>query len=491
MVYIELIKDRKGKNGKSDRVVYKTVCNDCGREAKAPATILMKLVCVCKRHTKTKASNMEKYGVESVIMLPEVKDKIKQTNLAKLGVENPFQSKEIQNRIKQKFVERYGVENPLQSDEIKQRMMKTNLERYGVVSTLQLPEVQEKIKQTNKARYGAENPFQSEECRQKMKKTNTERHGVENPMQNQDICNKMMLSRHESCKDNMFRSKGELEVEAFVQSLGLECKHHSSGAKEIDIFVESCSIGIEYNGVYWHSDFIKQNIGKRRHKEKKDYYLAQGISLIQIWDHHWEKRREQVCNYLTARLGKNQHRVGTRKCVIQEIDAKTARAFIEAYHIQGARTLHIELALAAFFEGEMVAVATFANHHRGLPVKVLNRLCSKRDWTVSGFLGKAVRTAAAHFNSDIVSWVDLMWSDGTSYEAAGFELQDVLAPDYFYYNKLDCTVVSKQSFRKIDDRTESQRAIDAGMAKVYDAGKARYLFKNKETQHGKAQMGGR
>ena len=138
------------------------------------------------------------------------------------------------------------------------------------------------------------------------------------------------------------------------------------------------------------------------------------------------------------------------------------------------------LALGAYKDGQLLAVATFAPHHRGCknldgsPQMVLNRLCTLDNWVVSGFLGKAIRIAFSRIQSPIVSWVDLMWSNGSSYLAAGFKLDEVLPPDYCYTKGR--TRIPKQQFRKIDERTELQRAADEKVYRLWDCGKLRMVF---------------
>ena len=61
--------------------------------------------------TKLKNIIKEKYGVENVFQLSEVKEKIKKTNLEKYGCENPLQNDSIKEKVKQTCLEKYGVNN--------------------------------------------------------------------------------------------------------------------------------------------------------------------------------------------------------------------------------------------------------------------------------------------------------------------------------------------------------------------------------------------
>ncbi|OQA50346.1 MAG: hypothetical protein BWY47_00589 [Bacteroidetes bacterium ADurb.Bin302] len=85
----------------------------------------------CKKY-KCQESNMDKYGVKSVLSLSEIKNKIASTNLEKYGVENPFSNEEIKAKIKETNFEKYGCNSYTQTEEYKQRVVKTCIAKYGV-----------------------------------------------------------------------------------------------------------------------------------------------------------------------------------------------------------------------------------------------------------------------------------------------------------------------------------------------------------------------
>ena len=60
---------------------------------------------------------------------------------------------------------------------------------------------------------------------------------------------------------------------------------------EIDIFIEDLKIGIEYNGIYWHSDKFKNN---NLHYNKLMLCKDNGIKLIQIFEDEWNDNKEIV-----------------------------------------------------------------------------------------------------------------------------------------------------------------------------------------------------
>lgn len=142
---------------------------------------------------KTKATNLEKYGVEvsskseSVKekaketnmliygsphhIVPSIIEKAKATNIKKYGVEHSFQAKDVKYKIKETMVQRYGVEHNMQMDSCKKKARTTNQLNYGADHVLQTQEGKDRRKATNIARYGVAHPLQSTAIQAKSQKT--------------------------------------------------------------------------------------------------------------------------------------------------------------------------------------------------------------------------------------------------------------------------------------------------------------------------------
>lgn len=83
-----------------------------------------------KKTSETAKRNAQKYGVNSMSQLPEVKEKRKQTCLQKYGVEYVTQSQEMKLKSSKTKQERYGDANYNNREKASQ----TCLERYGATS---------------------------------------------------------------------------------------------------------------------------------------------------------------------------------------------------------------------------------------------------------------------------------------------------------------------------------------------------------------------
>jgi hypothetical protein len=335
----------------------------------------------------------------------------------------------------------------------------------------------EKTQATVQAVYGVDHVSQIPGNRAKAAQTMLERYGHSHAMQCDEVKTRMLENRT-SVKDNDWRSCGERELAEFVTSLGFNVKHGFLAGREIDIIVQEAHIGIEYNGAFWHSEAGNRMRGY--HLDKLEKAEKHGLTLLQIWEHQWLQRRSQVQNFVRSKLGKNSRRIGMRKCKLREISKTVAEKFVDEHHIQEAPRKSV-LCLGVYCGDELLGVAMFSAHHRGGEDMVLSRICTKTDCTVSGFLSKATSEAAKILQKDIITWTDRCLSSGAGYVSAGFIKEEVLPPDYFYQKS--GKVIKKQAFRKIDERTELQRAIDEGMSRVWDCGKIRFRYQFKGVPH--------
>lgn len=260
--------------------------------------------------------------------------------------------------------------------------------------------------------------------------------------------------------------------------------------KEIDIYIPSLNLGIEFCGLYWHNELSPQPRDKKYHYEKMKQCEEKGIRLITIFEDEWLERQKQVKNYLKSVLGINEKRVYARKCKAEEIPKDIAKKFLEDNHIQGKTVF--KKAFGLHYEGELLGLVTSNTHHRQghIDKNVLNRLVFADGVQVIGGASKLLKYLINYSKeqgySVLLSWSDNRWSQGNVYEKIGFNLTEELGPDYSYYvggSKRQ----SKQSNKKklliekgaIGDMsmTERELALTIEFYRVWDCGKKRWEIK--------------
>lgn len=182
------------------------------------------------RIESSKQAVKDKFGVENVFQLEEVKEKSRQTKLEKYGDENynnpesqketlferhgdDFYFKMAVDRV-QTFRDKYGVDHPLQSEEFRAKRRQTNQERYGVDNVSQDSEIKKRRKKTYRERYGVDNPSQVEEFKEKKKQTSLENFGVTHHLKDYDRLQKHLKAQYKvkEYKDTGIHYQGSYEL---------------------------------------------------------------------------------------------------------------------------------------------------------------------------------------------------------------------------------------------------------------------------------------
>lgn len=342
----------------------------------------------------------------------------------------------------------------------------------------------------------------------------------------------MLHSECPSCNNNG-TSRPEMQIQNFLNNLGISSYKFKFPAEgkgrkpEIDVYSPDMKIGIEYSGLYYHSEEVKQKameeflnkkfleLGpkskeykkivklltrerpklslplddlrtflchpQKHHLAKRFMSLQQGIRLITIFEDEWLFRRVQVEGRLKSLFGKTQ-KIFARKTEVASIDGKTASKFFEKHHLQG-RAGNFIYGVGLYYNGDLVAVASLGNHHRKSDSIALDRLCFKDGIRVVGGASRLFahlkNWAKQNGHARIISWSDNRWSEGDVYKALGFSLEEDMIPDYFYFKNYKR--YSKQSLKKTKEerlfgKTEYQLRSEQGYHRIWDCGKKRWVF---------------
>jgi len=286
--------------------------------------------------SRTKETNLERYGVDHPLKLDKFKEKSKETNLERYGVEHSAQNKEVREKSKKTFKEKYGsdeymstndfkekskitlnnlygVDSPLKNSEIKLKFENTCIERYLSKSPLGSKTIKEKISDTKKERYndefynnrekyketclekfGFENPMQNELVKQKLSNIIFEKYGVYYPAQNVEIYKKMIRNGYHilNFRDSELYYQGEYELDflnTYFDKITIkrgnsikyifnnkECIYHP------DFYFEDLNLIIEIKSSYWF------DIHKDKNLEKEKICKENGYNFIFILDKDYD-----------------------------------------------------------------------------------------------------------------------------------------------------------------------------------------------------------
>ena len=295
------------------------------------------------------------------------------------------------------------------------------------------------------------------------------------------------------CRPQKVKSDAELEILHYVRMILLEQQVLSGNRSEIsplelDIYIPHLKIGIEYCGLYWHSELQ----GKDKLYHRKKYLLCQqkGIRLVTIFEDEWLQYPELVKHRIAHILGQQSTRIYARKCVIKEIDSHTAREFCDQNHIQGYGSAKIKLGL--FFNQQLIQVATFAQPNISKGTKnnqdnewELSRLCSLSTIHVTGGASKLFQYFVKTYNpSRVISYCDLRWNTGKVYQQLGFDKTKDGTPNYWYFQMPNVKRLHRFGLRKnqTDDPslTEWENRKNQGWNRIWDCGHSKWTWVNKK-----------
>ena len=292
------------------------------------------------------------------------------------------------------------------------------------------------------------------------------------------------------CGNNM--SIGEDEIVKYIESLGIkvEVKNRTilDGGKEIDILIPDYNIGIEFDGLKWHSDEFKEDnyhLNKTLECEKK------GIRLIHVFEDEWIYKQDIVKSIISNILGKTNKRVYARTCKIKEVSKGDKKEFLNNNHLQG--DVNSEINLGLFYNDELVSVMTFGKPRINLGNKIVNenewelvRFCNKLNTNVIGGASKLLKYFVDNYNPlKIISYADRRWSQGNMYEKIGFIKDHNSQPNYYYIEGINRK--NRFKYRKSElvkegfDKHKSEREImkERGINRIYDCGTIVYVWKKK------------
>ena len=158
-------------------------------------------------------------------------------------------------------------------------------------------------------------------------------------------------------------SKGELELLAYIQTIypTTAGSYKYQGKKEIDIYIKDLNLGIEYDGLPWHSTKYKT---KEQQLVKSLELSQEGIRLIRIFEDEWLARKEQIKEYLKYQAGKVSDNYYAADCAIEEISSEDAMAFHNYRQVKAVKQSSVNKALK--YKNKVVAAISLNTTDKGL-----------------------------------------------------------------------------------------------------------------------------
>lgn len=312
---------------------------------------------------------IEKYGVLYTMQNNKLKKKVQNTNIERYGKPNSYNPEKAKITKLEKYgdenynnrelaektcIERYKRSSYTQTKEFNSKIRKTCLRKYGTTCYLRSKDGIRKSKETNLRKYGCEYYGSSDKARKStserkqkefydriIKNSHLELLNPYDEFKNRTPITKLkwkcldcgcefeqQINKHygqtstfhtyarcPTCHPREYsHSKSEKEILNFIKEKYSGEIINGLGSRkiiyplEIDIYIPELKLGIEYDGLYWHSELCGKD--KDYHVYKTNECEKIGIKLIHIFSDEWENNKETIKDYLLNEIRCNKFEHG-------------------------------------------------------------------------------------------------------------------------------------------------------------------------------------
>ena len=257
------------------------------------------------------------------------------------------------------------------------------------------------------------------------------------------------------------------EIKRHVKNI---LKEDSGKYYEIDMYIPEKRLGIEFNGIYWHSDLQKD---KNYHFNKSKLAESKGIRLINIYEDEWldSDKQSKIKTMLNIALGLVKNKIYARKCIIKELTNKEAKPFNDLNHLQGHRNAQVTYGL--YYKGELVQLMSFSKTKYNRNLKDNNsweiiRGCPGGNNLVVGGVSKLLSYFIKQHNpSQVFSYCDFNKFDGRGYEKAGMKFIGYTGPDMWWIINNERVMRSPSKHKEYKNKAT---------CKIYGSGSKKYIL---------------
>lgn len=278
-------------------------------------------------------------------------------------------------------------------------------------------------------------------------------------------------------------SQAQREIAEYVSQFTF-CTINDRGPlspQEIDVYVPSHNLGIEYHGLWWHSYGQPETTQQKlRHQTKWLLAKQNNIVLLQILENEWIQKQEIVKSIISNKLGLSK-KLNARSCKIVQISNTDANQFFNNNHLSGSRSAKIAIALKS---DDKTLMAISATEYKNGKWEII-RMAAKNGILLRGGVSKLIKALIKEIKpNEILTYANLRYSTGAGYINAGFKECGYTKPGYFYIRNK--TIMPRQQFQKHklhkllenfdSNLTESENMFNHGFRRLWDAGHLRFIL---------------
>ena len=242
--------------------------------------------------------------------------------------------------------------------------------------------------------------------------------------------------------------------------------------REIDLYLPDHKLGIEVNGIWWHSSIYKSDT---YHLEKTLAAKEANVRLLHLFSDEIDGKFDIIMSLILQKIGKS-NKIHARKCQVVEIDSTTGREFLDKTHLQGKCNAKVYVGLK--YENQLVAVMSFRKPFaKSASEWEIARFSTQLNTTVVGGATKLLRYFERNHDGSIMTFSDERYTTGQVYEKMGFTLSHITKPGYSYVVngkrehrlKYQKHLLTKKGIN-VEGKTEKEIMIELGYPRIYDSG---------------------
>ena len=456
-------------NSARHSILETPTCKYCENEVKEKKTFFSEF---CSFKCSMKNPDRMKKAVSNTDYSARNK-KTEETCLARYGVKSANMIKEVKDRQKKAVIQKYGVQNISQLQSIKDRKEKTKNTNYPIGSE------KRKLAFASKKRVPAEivqsiledvNEFSPLELSSKYKLAFSTVYRI------------LHENGHSDSILSIGKSYYEKLIHGFLEENGIEFISNDRkiiGPQEIDVVIPSSNLGLEFNGIFWHSECSGKD--KNYHLNKTCKAEEKGFNILHIFETEWIEKQEIVKSLILSRLGKRLTKYQARKMEIKKVEKAEEKEFLNANHIQGF--CGSTAAYGLYDSNELISIMTFGKSRMNKSYEwEMIRYCNKINMSTIGGAARLLK----HFEKENVPKSLITYSDrrlftGKVYLDNGFEFSHYSQPNYFYWHKNEpLKLYSRQKYQKHKlsslletydpERSEYDNMLINGFNRIWDCG---------------------
>lgn len=224
--------------------------------------------------------------------------------------------------------------------------------------------------------------------------------------------------------------------------------------REIDIYIPKYRLGVEYDGLAYHSEGKTQDY----HLWKTITAAKKRVRIIHIWSDLWTNRRAQVVDFLSKVLGRTTI-LPYSECTIGEVSVVEGSKFLNATHITGCDP-RARVFIGIYYKNYLITVASFTRDETSWTYL---QKADRATCCIEDDLAHIFEYIRAHYN--VVAFratIDRSLFDGSDLRQLGFRITECTPPNAHW--------TQNYKSRVLQEGYTDDQMISKGYHRFYDCG---------------------